>query len=70
MTVQWFEDVGPRAPSKVPLGHVHEFGADGGYGDDYSALGGSKTVGSKRKRAAPQATEGLDDKKTSMDREF
>ena len=48
-------------------------GADGGYGDGCSALGGassSKTVGSKRTRAAPQATEGLDDKKTSMDREF
>jgi hypothetical protein len=60
MTVQWLEDVGPSAPVKVPLGHVHELGTEDGYGEKYSALRGAscgKEVGSKRKRVVPQATE-------------
>ena len=60
MTVQWIEDVGPSSPVKVPLGHVYELGTEGGYGDNYSAIRGTssgKSVGSKRKRVVPQATE-------------
>ena len=58
--MQWFEDVDPSTPVKVPLGHVYTLGADGGYGDGCSVLGGvssRKTPGSKRKRTVPQVTE-------------
>jgi hypothetical protein len=63
VTVQLLVEVGPNAPDKVPLGHVHTLGPDGGYGDGSSTLGGassSKEVGSKRKRTEPQDTEDLD----------
>jgi hypothetical protein len=43
MTVQWLGDVGPSEPAKVPLGYVCAIGADSGYDDGCSALGGSSS---------------------------
>ena len=43
VTVEWLAEVGPSAPAKVPRGHVRALGADGGYGDGCTALGGASS---------------------------
>ncbi len=60
MMVQWVGDGRPGAHVYVPLGSVHGKGADGGYGDGSSALGGaSSNMGgrqqSKRTKKEPKS---------------
>ena len=53
MVVQWEIDDGTGVYVNVPLGSVFGKGADGGYGDGCSALGGASSrsdVCQKRKR--------------------
>ena len=43
MTVQWVDDSGQGACVNVPLGSIRALGADGGYADDCSTLGGASS---------------------------
>ena len=55
MTVKWVGDAGPGASANVPLGSVRALGADGGYADGWSALGGaSSSRAAFQKRPEPE----------------